>query len=654
MHIPPPPRPYRDPWLWMIIACFGGLLAALSILRFVGFNAYMFDLGNMAQAIASVRRGEPLVFTFTDGQMSRLSLHVELFYFLLALPYALWPDPRLLVIIQAALYALAALPAYALAARRLESRAAGLTSALIYLLYPVGQSAVLFDIHGDTLAMPFLLFAIDALDRRAWRAYALWVALALSCKFYVAAPVVVLGLVIWWCYGERRAALLTSLSGIAYGLFAFLVIRPLFTTAETSSIHREWNYLSFYFGQLNLLAQTAVLRIAAAIVVFGPILLTIRRGWIWVLPALPVIIAALFSTVGGSYNYGSHHYAITVPFLVMVAIDGLDRLRRRLSGLAHHPGPPGSALPPPAPASARTFRIELGITLFITALFNLALVDTPLNPRFWSGQPNAGLDPSVYGVTSRDPVKMQFLREQVPPDADIASSLFLAPHLTDRAVLYAIRYPTDQLPPPLAELLPKVDYVVADALFDYRAITPEGFDGGAASEQAEIGQVLRDPAFGLVAARDGVLIFRRDAPPGMALAQTFEVLPDDGRAGIASFGPIELLAARIDPLEGRRFRATFDWRLDDPTLSAVAVSRLEGVPDARIVHLPTYALLPTTEWRPDQVVRESFELELPADTPPGRYLWKVGWYDLGHSEAYATDERSRVGAEHSVITLEVR
>ncbi len=39
--------------------------------------------------------------------------------------------------------------------------------------YPTALTSVLFDFHGDTLAMPLLLFALDALDQRAWGRYIL-------------------------------------------------------------------------------------------------------------------------------------------------------------------------------------------------------------------------------------------------------------------------------------------------------------------------------------------------------------------------------------------------------------------------------------------------------------------------------------------------
>lgn len=617
---------------------WAALLAWLSVRRYVGYNAGMLDLGNMSQAIASVLRGQPLVFTYVDGPTSRLAVHVELFYLLLVPLWALWPDPRALLIAQAALYGAGAIPAFRLGARAARAPAGGLALAAIYLLYPVAQTAVLFDLHGDTLAMPLLLFALEALERRAWRTFAVWAALAVSCKFYVAAPVGLAGLVAWRAYGERRAGLATFVAALAYGLVAFLVVRPLFTTASTSEAHSGLNYISFYFGRLEELASTALERLLSAAVVFGPALMLAWPGRRWLLPALPMALAALLSTgPGGSYDYRYHHYAVAVPFVVMAAAEGLARLRERAE----------------AGQARRPWRGDMVFTAAIVALTGALLVDTPLNPLFWAAPPGMGRDPSVYGVTGRDAVKDAFLAERVPAGAPMAASTFLAPHLVERDTLYLTRYQDDPGGERLPALLPEVDYVLADALFDWRVVEGQTVFGGPAYERAEIGLLLRAPAFGLVAADDGLLLFARGA--AAPLAQAARTAPDPGGAPLADLGPAQLLDRRLEPLGGRRFRATLTWRLagDAPPADLVAVSRLEGLPDARIVHLPTYALAPIATWEPGQVVEERFELEIPARAPAGAYRWRVGWYDLGHPEAYATDARSLVGVEADVGDIAV-
>ena len=293
----------RDPLLWLMIALFGLLLGGLSIARFSGYNAGMLDLGSMYQAITSVLRGEPLVLSSANGQVSRLAGHVELIYLLFVPLVALWPDPRTLLISQALLAVSGAFPAYALAERNLSSRLAGRCVALIYLCYPVAQTAVLFDFHGDTLAMPLLLFALNALDRRAWPSYTFFITLALLCKVYVALPVAVLGALLFVSGRERRAGLTTGLAAVGYGTVAFFIVRGLFTSLDGAAPIAN-NYVRHYFGAFDELAASWDQRLLNALIVIGPALYLAWRGWPWLLPALPIAAAALLSTgPGGSFDW---------------------------------------------------------------------------------------------------------------------------------------------------------------------------------------------------------------------------------------------------------------------------------------------------------------------------------------------------------------
>lgn len=646
-HRTVPAHRRTDYVLWGAMVSIGALLAWLSIARYRGYNAGMLDLGNMAQAIASVQWGQPLVYTAASGPTSRLAFHVEWIYFLLAVPYMLWPDPRLLLIIQAVLFVLGALPVYWMTQRHTHSVFAARCLAVIYLFYPTAQTSVLFDLHGDTLAMPLLLFALDALDRRAWRSYGVFTILALSCKFYVALPVAVLGLLIWWRYDERRIGLITLIGGVMYGAVAFLVIRPLFTTAATSDVHRGLNYITFYFGRLHEIVATWDQRLISAIIVFAPVALISWRGWDWLLPGMPVAVAVLLSTgPGGAYDFRYHHYAIVVPFILMAAIAGVTRM-------AEH------ARSTPFPRKkGRSWQGDLGLTLGIVVICNVVFVDTPLNPLFWMNIPGYGLDSSTYGRTARDQMKDQFLREAVPPDAAIAASVFLAPHLVNRETLYVVRYPDDPGGRRLPTILPQVDYVLADALFDYRRVINNQLAGGVTYEIREIALLLNDPDFALVTMRDGLLLFQRNPPPQSILMQQVEVLDADrSTSSTKTTGPITLVAAHIEPLGDHRWRATFDWRLTgNETLNKqyVAVSWLDGIEHSRMVHLPTYVLLPTTEWVPGRIIRETFDVQLPSTTETGEYAWNVAWYDPEHTEAYTTDERSQVSDSPPLIVATIK
>ncbi|MEI7771198.1 MAG: DUF2079 domain-containing protein, partial [Chloroflexales bacterium] len=305
----------RDPALWAAMALVGALSAGLSLARYRGYNAGVLDLGSMAQAIFSALRGRPLITTGPGGNFSRLAGHVELIYYAFAPLLALWRSPEALLVAQAALVAAGAVPAYRLALRRLDSRLAARCVALIYLLYPVGLTAVLFDFHGDTLAMPLLLFALDAADRRAWRSYALWVGLALSCKMYIALPVAGIGAYLLLWGGRRRAGLISVAAALIYGAVAFLVLRELFKLPSLDGSAAK-SYASYYFGALGEVGATAGERLLNALVVLGPALLVAWRGWRWLLVGAPLALAALISTgPGAGYDYRYHHYAAVVPFI---------------------------------------------------------------------------------------------------------------------------------------------------------------------------------------------------------------------------------------------------------------------------------------------------------------------------------------------------
>lgn len=604
------------------------LLAWLSVAQYRGYNQHAMDLARMSQAMWSVLHGRPLVWTGDGIAWSRLANHVELIYFPLALVYALWRSPATLQLVQAALFVSGAVPVYRLARRQLASQPA-LLLAFAYLLYPVAQTAVLFELHGDTLAAPLLLWAIEAADRRAWRAYAVWTALALSCKVYVAAPIAVLGLLLWQ-RGDRRAGAVTGLVALLWGAFAFFVIRAIFAPGGEAT-STPGSYLSFYFLNAGLLDSLPE-RLITAVIAIGPLILLVWRAPLWLLPAAVVILPALASNgPGPSYDYRYHHYILGVPFLLAAAIYGAAAMRLR-------EGEYGA------------WRRRVRLTFAVTLLFNALLVDTPLNPRFFLSDEvsGVGLTPSQYRRTERDDFKDRWLAA-IPERAPIMADDTLAERLINRPTYLR----TKPLFSTLEEQLPAVEYVAVDGLYDY-VVAAGGvfYDGGVFNEHDTISLLLADPDFVLERADDGLLLFSRD---GLGLRQQVERRSYDGRRPLAAFADtIMLVNVQVERLSATRYTLEFAWTTERPMNdrpALVAVSQLGSLPHSRILHLPTLALLPTTEWEPGELVVESFEIKLADETARGDYELAVGWYETSNPYAPFTDERSRFGELHSVATL---
>ena len=139
--------------------------AALSVARHSAFVTGRFDLGNMVQAVWSTAHGHPLRMTNLHGdQISRLAAHVDPILVLFAPLWWIWPSPNMLLVVQAALIGLGALPIFLLARKHLASARVGVGFALAYLLYPATGWLALNEFHPVALATPLLLFAFWYLD----------------------------------------------------------------------------------------------------------------------------------------------------------------------------------------------------------------------------------------------------------------------------------------------------------------------------------------------------------------------------------------------------------------------------------------------------------------------------------------------------------
>src|SRR6266699_2631288 len=139
LYLYPPPEPMPRTWLFWLATSLVALLAAAFSAFFIIYlttrhSVYMTnaeDLGNMDQAIWSVLHGQLLHQTIcnpvTDTNcyslagISRFAIHFEPMLFVVSLFYLIWPDPRMLQIIQTLVVASGAFPAFSLARLRLRS-----------------------------------------------------------------------------------------------------------------------------------------------------------------------------------------------------------------------------------------------------------------------------------------------------------------------------------------------------------------------------------------------------------------------------------------------------------------------------------------------------------------------------------------------------
>lgn len=607
----------------------GAEMIWLTIARYRGFNALGFDLGVMSQSIWSVTQGKLLLFSQESIVFSRLARHVELIYFPIAFFYALWPSPETLLVIQAVLYASGGVPVYRLAKRHLHTPGPALVIVVIYLLYPVAQTSVLFDFHGDTLAMPFLLFLLEAADRQAWRSYTIWLVLALSCKMYVAIAVALLGGVLW-LKGEKKVGVLTFGAAAIWGAIAFFVIRALFAPPEAETVSATASsYISQYFGQLDL-ANTGLDRLINAFVVLFPVLPLALYAPLWFLPGLALAGAVLISSsYGPSYAYYYHHYALAIPFFIMAVIVGAGKRQQQEK-------------PPSTTGRRRLFawRLQLLMVLQFTILFNSAFVNTPLNVRFYTQHQFRGRLPARYGITPRDEFLATWLAENIPPTAPVMTDIYLATHLSNRPILYLSDY--DNSVRSFAQLLPEVDYVLFDLFTD--PLWSEHFDWW----QKQFAQIANDGLLPLTRAEDGLLLFARQ---GEGLPYGLVPAPEGTATSVMAtfYEQIGLVDVAVEPLGKHRYQLTYTWVAlttlpDAPPL--VAITFIDGWNRGRIPH-PASLITPPSTWPIGVPFQETLTFTLPPDLPSGSYTLAVNWYNYADLSRLVEDEPL---ADHQPVT----
>ena len=151
-------------------------------------------MGNLNQAVWNTARGNWFHLTNQPGTVNRLSLHVEPILIPISWLYWIYSGPPTLLVLQAVIVALGAIPTYALARHKSFGPWPALAFAAAFLLNPSLQAANWLEFHPVTLAPTFLIAAFYFLvtGRTGW--FAVFAVLAASCKEEIALLVFMMGL----------------------------------------------------------------------------------------------------------------------------------------------------------------------------------------------------------------------------------------------------------------------------------------------------------------------------------------------------------------------------------------------------------------------------------------------------------------------------
>ncbi len=597
--------------LLILIAAFGLFYGAMAIAQ---HNAYLtngLDIGNVDQALWNTAWGNFAQFTLMAPVTSRLALHVEPIL-LLFVPFY-WLElggPRLLLGVQAALVAFGAWPLYLIALHRFCRRQRSpllpcsplplLVFPLAYLLLPALQAAVLFDFHAVTLAPTFLLLAFLALERQQPRRFWVFALLAMACKEDMPLVVAMMGLYVGLAQRRWRLAGGIMAASAAWFAVAVFVVQPLAGSGGNIQLDRyAWLGNSPPEMLLTLLTQPALVfnhlwrqaNLPAYLLgLLLPTAFLALANPLTLLPALPTLAINLLSDNPFTWRLEDFHYAAPLaPFLLISVIYGTANITRWLAVLLSKK--PKNT--PPAPQTA-TLVLPLLVLLAGALFYQFHRGYSPLAKTF------------QWPEVTPHHQQLDDLLATIPPGAPLFAQSNLAPHLSQRRVIYTdFAYFTD----PAFPAAEPVEYVALD-------VTTLQNSGGLHQYLQQT--LLTGESYNTMAAADGILIvqaaspptaaYRPPPPPFYTFARPDAPLPV---ALSADFG--DVLRLRGYALHFNRqeeVQVTVDLEPLQPLADVQPVLVLldaAGQPLGATTDLPaTAAWLPAERWQPGQPLRVRF------------------------------------------------
>jgi uncharacterized membrane protein len=173
------------------MAVFVIVFSRLVILRHNQFRTIDFDLGIHDQSIWLLSR----LKSFCTVRGLPVFGHHATFGYILLIPFAwLGAGPNVWNVIQVIALAAGAYPLFQLARMRLNNEWLAAVPAIVWLLQPPLQAFAWETFHPEVIALPFLLWAYLAGEKKHWRAFAGLLVLTMSWKEDLALAVLGLGL----------------------------------------------------------------------------------------------------------------------------------------------------------------------------------------------------------------------------------------------------------------------------------------------------------------------------------------------------------------------------------------------------------------------------------------------------------------------------
>jgi len=316
-----------------------------SIERYLALQTNYFDLGLYANSIWRTIHGysslATLILPSTPGHID----HITPLLGLVALAYALVPDPRTLLLIQAAAIALSAVPLYLIAVRETHNQLLSMTIAGLFLANPALHGIIRFDFHTEAF-IPLLVFLMYfAYPRQSPILFYTSLGALLSTIEYSAVLGLGIGISLWLARKKLDRRILSTLLGS-------LTLAAIIAISTIGGAFQPWNWpASWLQGQflgssppfwsspsalLSSLQYGIPGKITYLVVATAPMWYSFWRYSSRMIPALPWMAVVVLSSRYSYSNVNFQYSVFLVPFVYLASIPLLYQVlkhRRIVLGL---------------------------------------------------------------------------------------------------------------------------------------------------------------------------------------------------------------------------------------------------------------------------------------------------------------------------------
>ena len=318
-------------------------IASLVFFIFSSFRLAVFragtDLGFFDQLLYLISQGLTPISSLLEG-VHPIGDHGAVILYPISLLYFIYPDIHWLLALQAIALSLGAIPIYALSLKNGLSVGYAKAIATSFVLYPALFNINFYtEFRTETIAVPALLWAVWASDRKSKGHSAIAIVLVLSCKETMSLTVVGLGVWLWIFQKQVIWGIGCILAGLSWFFIAVTYIIPTFRGGHQMA--GTWHYSSigdslteiafkvFTQPQIFLIRALSSDRLFYYLLLLLPIIIGLHwRKITAIVPALPMLGLNILADYPGQRDL-IHHYSLPIiPFLFVWLIYSLRYFKR--------------------------------------------------------------------------------------------------------------------------------------------------------------------------------------------------------------------------------------------------------------------------------------------------------------------------------------